>query len=94
MCLRFMIGPMIFVGGTLVVRIAIHFSYWNIYPIFFVAGFAAAAIALWAGLLFAAEGDGWWVPARMFVWVIATVVVTLVGLFLVALLPISVGDGP
>jgi hypothetical protein len=78
----------------LLTRIAIHYSLWKAVPAFMLALALGAGICVWLAGRFAARQRGWWVVPRFLAWLVFSGAYVVGGLYLIDLLPISVGDGP
>lgn len=81
--------------GGLLMRVAIHYSYWAVVPLFLLllllCGVACLLLAWWTRPL----TGGWRVGVAWFLaWFVGSVACAGVGLALVDMLPIRVGDGP
>jgi hypothetical protein len=92
--LEFLAPPAVVCVASLLTRVAIHYSYWGAALALALALIYSAAACLSSASRFASRDGGWNQVLRFVAWVGCSVVCAAAGLALVALLPISVGDGP
>jgi hypothetical protein len=78
----------------LLTRIAIHYSVWEAVPAFLLAVAIGTGSCLMLAGRFAVRQRGRWVVPRFIAWLMFSAAYAVGGLFLIDLLPLSVGDGP
>lgn len=89
------IAPQVWiVGGWLLTRVAIRYSYWDAIPLFLVALVIGAVTNLILAAGFAGGQSKREVTLRFILWILASAMCVFVGMGLVELLPIPAGDGP
>lgn len=90
----FVVPPMAICITGLLMRIAIHYSFWGAVPLFFMVLVLGSVSCFILAIWHARGVTGASFILRFTGWILASALCITGGLTLVGLLPITVGDGP